>query len=253
MTAVALGSMKQAPGVTTTALAIAAVWPAHRRVLVAEVDPSGGDLAARYDLPVDRGLASLTAARDRHPGSAWAHVQELPGGLPVLAGPASEAETEMALRVVGSRLRSLVGASADLIADCGRLHAHSAALPVAESSDLLLIVARPQRCELVHVAARLPALRSMTRSIALVLTGGGPYPAAEVAEALGVEVLGELPHDELGAEFLSGRRPLRSVSRLPLFRAARALVRRLELGEEPLAPVADPVQCIATLESLPCR
>jgi hypothetical protein len=46
MGVLALCSLKAAPGVTTTAVALGAVWPAERRVLVAELDPTGGILPA---------------------------------------------------------------------------------------------------------------------------------------------------------------------------------------------------------------
>ena len=64
--------------------------------------------------------------------------------------------------------------------------------------------------------------------LGLVLVGDGPYPDGEVAEALGVEVLGRLPWDPQGAELLtvlpaSDRRLRLS----PLVRAARSLAENL--------------------------
>ncbi len=59
MTVVALASVKGSPGVTTAALAMAARWPAGRKVLLVEADPFGGDLAPRYGATVTGGLASL--------------------------------------------------------------------------------------------------------------------------------------------------------------------------------------------------
>ena len=49
MSLVALAADKGSPGVTTAAVALAAVWP--RPALVAECDPSGGDLAMRLHAP----------------------------------------------------------------------------------------------------------------------------------------------------------------------------------------------------------
>ena len=48
MSLIAVAAGKDSRGVTTTALALAAVWPRARAVLLAECDPSGGSLAARY-------------------------------------------------------------------------------------------------------------------------------------------------------------------------------------------------------------
>ena len=68
MTVVALTSAKGSPGVTTTALGLATAWPSvhpNRRVLLAEVDPAGGDIAAGYlrgEAQAGRGLLALAAA-----------------------------------------------------------------------------------------------------------------------------------------------------------------------------------------------
>ena len=61
MALIAIASDKGAPGVTTSALALAAVWP--RPVLLAECDPSGGDLAYRF------------------PDSSGGHVRVVPHGV----------------------------------------------------------------------------------------------------------------------------------------------------------------------------
>src|SRR5690606_40344837 len=61
MTLVALTSVKGAPGVTTTVLAMAAVCPPSRRLVVVEADPEGGVLAARLGLRAEPGLVTLAA------------------------------------------------------------------------------------------------------------------------------------------------------------------------------------------------
>ena len=69
MSLVALVSAKGSPGVTTTALALAGTWPENRRVLLAELDPAGGDLAPRFGLHADPGVVQLGSAfrRKRQP------------------------------------------------------------------------------------------------------------------------------------------------------------------------------------------
>ncbi|MDF0752962.1 hypothetical protein NLU14_22305, partial [Marinobacter sp. 71-i] len=63
---ISIASVKGSPGVTSTALALAAVWP--RPVVLLEADPSGGDLAYRckaaHGGPVaaNKGLLQLAAA-----------------------------------------------------------------------------------------------------------------------------------------------------------------------------------------------
>ena len=59
MALIAVAADKGAPGVTTTALALAAVWP--RPVLLAECDPAGGDLVYRFP-PRTAAIASTRAA-----------------------------------------------------------------------------------------------------------------------------------------------------------------------------------------------
>jgi MinD-like ATPase involved in chromosome partitioning or flagellar assembly len=101
---VALSSVKASPGVTTTSLALAALWPAARR-LVIEADPSGGDLGAWLGLAPAPGLASLAAAirHDRSPGAAWRHAQALPGGgVSVVAAPAGAEQATACLSTLAS-------------------------------------------------------------------------------------------------------------------------------------------------------
>ncbi|HEV8165498.1 MAG TPA: hypothetical protein VGR74_13810, partial [Actinomycetota bacterium] len=80
MSLLALAAAKASPGVTTTAVALAATWPAERGVLLVEADPGGGDLAAWFGLAVEPGLVSLAAARRSTPPSVQGHTQPLPGG-----------------------------------------------------------------------------------------------------------------------------------------------------------------------------
>jgi hypothetical protein len=88
MSLIVLTSLKSSPGVTTAALALGAVWPPERRVLVAELDPAGGDLANRFRLPGEPGLLVLAAAARRHDPThrVWQCCQRLPGGLAAMPG-----------------------------------------------------------------------------------------------------------------------------------------------------------------------
>ena len=65
---IAFASAKGSPGVTTAVAALAATWPVDRELLVAEVDPAGGDLVVRFDLATEPGLVSLAAAGRRELG-----------------------------------------------------------------------------------------------------------------------------------------------------------------------------------------
>lgn len=85
MAVVALGAVRSC-GVTTLALALAATWPKDRRVLLVELDPAGGTLAAASGWPPEPSLVSLAAAA-RHtldPDLVWEHhrVRSLEGPSP---------------------------------------------------------------------------------------------------------------------------------------------------------------------------
>ena len=67
MALIAVAADKGAPGVTTTALALAAVWP--RPVLLAECDPAGGDLV--YRLPAGASPPSRPGSTCRSCTAAW--------------------------------------------------------------------------------------------------------------------------------------------------------------------------------------
>src|SRR4029450_4811377 len=67
MAYVAFASAKASPGVTTTITALAATWPRDRDLLVAELDPAGGDLGVRFDLATEPGLVTPAAAGRRRP------------------------------------------------------------------------------------------------------------------------------------------------------------------------------------------
>ena len=131
MALIALVSAKGSPGVTTLAMALAQVWP--RRVLVAECDPAGGDIAAGYlggQVDADRGLLNLTVAARRTNLAAALPSQLVAlddtGSrclLPGLQDPALAA----GLATWWDRLADLFAelgtgeAGTDVLADCGRL------------------------------------------------------------------------------------------------------------------------------------
>ncbi len=228
MSLVAAAAAKAAPGVTTSALALAGVWPADRQVLLVEADPGGGDLAARFGLAAQPGLVSLAAAARRQVDAALVaeHAQALPGGLGVLVGPPGAEQAAAALGMLApavvAGLEGLDGV--DVVADLGRLDPGSPALGLARAASLLVLVVRPRLDELQHLVHRVAALRGERRALGLVVVGTGPYPAEEIAAALGVEVLGTLPADPRAASLLGGgTASVGALRRTPLVRAARSL------------------------------
>ncbi|UJW32630.1 carbon monoxide dehydrogenase maturation protein [Saccharothrix sp. AJ9571] len=211
---VALLSLKGSPGVTTLAVALAVQWPEAARVrrLVAEVDPSGGDLAVRLGLPLAPGLVSLAAAARRtcEPEVVWQHSQALDNGVRVLVAPPVTAHADAALRaLVAAPVGPLLDSAgrepgAVVLADCGRGDPGSPAEAVARRADALLLVSGTRAEDLARTSARLGELTAWTPRSGLLLTGRG-YPTNEVERELGVPVIGRVPYDESAAAALPGQ------------------------------------------------
>ncbi len=170
MALIAVAADKGAPGVTTTALALAAVWP--RPVLLAECDPAGGDLVYRFPaaggdrLDPRRGLLSLAVAARRglQPHQAWEHTQKLNGGLDILTGVTS-AEQGAGLNLLwGPVGRVLAGNSqANVVADCGRLGNDGPHYDLLAEAALVVLVTRASLGEVVRLRERVTAVAAALR------------------------------------------------------------------------------------------
>jgi MinD-like ATPase involved in chromosome partitioning or flagellar assembly len=249
---VAVCSLKGAPGVTTFALALASCWPETSDPVVLEADPSGGDVAVRYDLPLAPGLMSLAAeARQtvpaQHEGDAellWRHSGELPGDLVAIVAPpdADRAHAALAALTAEPGLSAVTGAARDpstvVVADCGRVDERSVTMPLVRAADVVLLLTGAERDALSHLPRRLRVVRGWNRAVELVLVGEG-YAADVVAEHLGVAPIGHLPHDPRTAALmcgrpLAGRRAARTMARSRLVRAAAEIAAALDESVEPV-------------------
>jgi hypothetical protein len=240
---IAVAADKGAPGVTTTAVALAAVWP--RPVLLAECDPAGGDLV--YRLPGEggrldprRGLLSLAVAarRDLQPSQLWAHAQKLRGGLDVLLGVTSAeqgAGLEPLWGPVGGVLAGLP--QADVIADCGRLGPDGAFYDLLAHATAVVLVTRPSLGEVVRLRDRASAVALGVRQRSgqdarigvLVVADHRVFSRAlaEVGQVLGAgSVLGGIAFEPRSAELLRGEWGGRLDKSL-LIRTAREVVGQL--------------------------
>jgi hypothetical protein len=222
---IAVAADKGAPGVTTTAVALAAVWP--RAVLLAECDPAGGDLVYRLPsqggdrLDPRRGLLSLAVAarRDLQPAQLWAHAQKLRGGLDVLLGVTTAeqgAGLEPLWGPVGSVLAGLP--QADVIADCGRLGADGPYYDLLACAAAVVLVTRPTLGEVVRLRDRAQAVslgvhRRTGRGARLGVLIVADHRVfrralAEVGQVLGrdsaASVLGGIAFEPRSAELLRG-------------------------------------------------
>jgi len=246
MTVIAFGSVKGAPGVTTTILALAAVWPDAGQLLIAELDPDGGVLAARLGLGFEPGLVTLAAGL-RHGGNdLLQHAQPLGPAVRAVVAPAASEQVHASILTAGERLASALGGwASDVLVDCGRLASTSPVLDIARSAALTLLLARPRLDDVALVRARMAALRRAGVGTRMVLVGDGPYDHDEVAAAVGDRVLAVLPSDVRTAAALNGRRPGRPGRRSPLLRSAgqlaAAIVAHREPAVTPLGTTADTV------------
>jgi hypothetical protein len=198
VTIVALGSARGAPGVTATALSLAAALPG---VLV-EADVSGGVLATRYSLGREPGLTTLIAVA-RSEAADWRDHAQSAGGVPVVVGPDSAGTARALWHRAGDRAASALGRlETTVVADLGRL---SSPVPLARSIELGLLVVAPKTEHLVSASHALNDLRQAARAVGIVVAGEGQYRPSEIAESLGVDLFGVVPHDPRGADALEGR------------------------------------------------
>jgi hypothetical protein len=224
---------------TTTAYALAALWPSPD-VLLVEADPSGGDLAAWLDLPEQPGVATAVTMA---PTGSWPVIEaqvQRHGPLPVLVMPILAAEAAIAAREAAARLVPTLSALAGLtaIADCGRC-VPSVLSPVVTVAAIVTVTIRQPSMSPRAAAAHLDRVRELVTALGAralptvaVLIGEEPYKASEIADFLngpdgGVPVL-VLADDPVGAAMVAGREKIgRGFQRSHLARSATAAASEL--------------------------
>jgi len=241
VTVVAFASLKGAPGVTTGACLVGATWPAPRKVVVAECDSSGCDLAARFELSSRCGWSSLaTAARRSHSSPELApHLQQLPGGLDVLVGSGTRTPGADA----GPTSAAVLLASAtsdpehpwDLLIDLGRVRPADPSPGAAawlDRSDAVAVVLRTDAASVLHVRDSAPDLRARCEDrVGLVVVTADRYPSEEIERFTGLPVIGELPFDPAAATVAAGGHGgRRRLSRSLLVTSAFGLATTLVVG-----------------------
>ncbi|WP_432833062.1 hypothetical protein [Dactylosporangium sp. CA-092794] len=247
---IAVASVKGAPGVTTLALGLAALWPELGAVLV-ECDPDGGDLAARFGHHPDPGLASLAAAA--RTGLTQVplaeHVQRLAVGANVVLAPPGDgaAAAVQTLTYSGGETLRRAGDDQPVVVDLGRLSRGGPGLALAAVADHVLVVAGAQLADATQVQARLEWLRpELSGRLWLVRAGDGGYSSTELARDLGVPVLWDLPHSRLGAGALTGQLRVPNWRRLKLARAVRGMATTLTTAQPAsILPEFDPARQLA--------
>lgn len=231
MSLLAVTYVKGRPGVTTTALGLAATASRTLRPVLLECDPAGGDLMRRHGLAavpsvVDLAAAARAAAHPAHPltstdvfKAAIQLVKLRDAVVPVVVAPAGGAQIRAALpELTGAGRTALAPADRVVLADCGRLGPGSPVWPLLGLADAVIVVARARADELAHLREQLGELVDAgSGRVVVLLAAGGIYPVAEVVQVLQqyvaeqlardphtVVVLGPLPQDRRAAAVLDG-------------------------------------------------
>lgn len=172
-------SLKGAPGTTTLAAGLCALWPEPSRVLV-EVDPAGGTLAAEWRLRARPGLVDVAAGLggdDDSPGSALAAGSQgttfMGESLPVVCAPAAVMQARAAVtRVCAPDVGVLVPADRWVIADVGRLAPDAPTWPMLARADAVCVL-------IGGTVAQMMSLRGMVDLLAQI---GSPLTVAIAPE-----------------------------------------------------------------------
>ncbi|MEX0428597.1 hypothetical protein AB3X52_13280 [Nocardioides sp. DS6] len=219
---IAVASAKGSPGVTTTALLLGGLWP--RMAVVAECDPSGGDVAWRMpgmdgrSLDPQGGLLNLVAAgrKSMDPSLVLNHSQWIVGGLGVVTGIRVP---EQAGGVTWPDLAKLFSAvpGVDVIADLGRIGAQTPQNVLLASAHAVVMVVDTVPSNVIHLRERLGRLQQELGGpmappvhVAVVAPARRDRAVREVREVLEqaearVEAVHHITHDPVGAGFFLGQ------------------------------------------------
>jgi len=233
MAVITLCSASGSPGVTTTTVGLAMVWP--RPVLLIEADPSGsnGLLAGflRGAREYETGLLEL-AASPLPVADALRDVVRTVEGTDVhylvgVQSPAQAGGLRDLWAPLAEALADLESSGQDVLVDAGRLGLTGSPEHLLTWADLTLLVTRTTLPALAGARPRAEELRAPAgqwRQPGLLLIGEGqPYRAKEVTKALGLPVVATVVDDPAGAAvYHRGEPPPRRFPTGPLARSLHA-------------------------------
>ncbi len=234
MAVVALTSVSGSPGVTTTAVGLALLWP--RPVLLVDADPTGGSgvLAGYFRGIVEyaAGLVELALSTEDIADALRDVVRPFHGSTAsYVAGTRTHAQAA-ALRELWPRLAQVFAdldqQGQDVLIDAGRLGLVGSADPVLAAADLTAILTRTTLPALAAARSRAETIRRQHEwsSPAVLLVGEGqPYRAPEVRKVLGLPVIAGVADDPDGAAVFSrGAKPGKGFDRSPLVRSLQSTI-----------------------------
>lgn len=200
---ITLISAKGAPGVTITAMALAAVAPGG---LLVEMDPAGGDVecllggtgtgAGLMDVVVD---LSRNASGD----TIAEHAVEAPPGVRSILAPTGAAQVTAAVSTGTNLPRVLAGLDAVVVADAGRWSRAQSTVRRVAGASVVAIVVHPTVSSVEHARGVADHLGDLGIGAAVaIIVGDRPYRAEEVAAAVELPVAGTIAWDPRGANTL---------------------------------------------------
>jgi Flp pilus assembly CpaE family ATPase len=198
---VAVCSGKGSPGATFVATNLAAAMAGNGMdVLLLDLDPAGGDVCCYLGLDPRKGLYPLLRMEGipTEPERLLAEA-EARSGFQVLGGFPDACELDGSQKTLVAVLRTAKLSGRTVVVDIGRVSEANA--PLAAEADLVMLVVRPDLVSVLGAERALRCLEAATvsreRVVAVVcgLERRRPGDRAEVADALGLPVLGAVPLD----------------------------------------------------------
>lgn len=239
-----LCSAAGAPGVTTSAFALARVWhlaTAGRSALLVDADPVGSALIPAFagaGIPLGGGILAVAAERASSADDVLRRSVALDDGATclVLTGVTDPAQARPLTAVWTTLVEAaheLDTLGIDVVVDAGRLGHRWEPQPLIEAADVAVLVTRTT---LSSVALARPGLAELARrrpagmTVRLLVVGRpSPYSAGEIARALDAVGLPEMPDDGASAQaLLLAEAPSGRLGRSGLLRAARQTAAALE-------------------------
>lgn len=269
---VAVASIKGSPGVTTTALALAAGWVSlGRRATLVEADPSGGDAAYRCATtagappaasPSLVTLAAETRRRQRQDRDLLAvHTQPLACGVHLLAGVSAAVQSRALAGLWTGIATAVQHAAGDVAIDLGRFDpswldpeppvgtTNNSAAALIASADVILLVAGASMASVIHLRNGIePIARHLSgermAGLLPVLVGPARTSARDTRELDQILATASAPvassislsYDPHGVNMLSTRPLVRGAKSVPGKQVRQATgLRKLPSRRTPLA------------------
>lgn len=235
MAVIALTSASGSPGVTTTAVALAFLWP--RPVVLVEADPTGGSaILAGYfrgTREYDVGIVELALSALSPSDALREAIQLIPDThVSLLAGTRSRTQAA-ALRDVWAPLAEALGQleenGQDVVVDAGRLGISGSPAQLLDAADLTLLVTRTNLPALSAARTWADAIArpsgDLRQSGILLIGEGKPYGAAEVSSVVGQPVVASIADDaDDAAVFHRGTHQPKHFATGPYVRSIRASI-----------------------------